>query len=61
MSKQLYTVKDIAEQLGVSERSVREAIKRGELPGKKICGKWVTSAEALNAFICAGYSYEQQG
>lgn len=32
----VYTVKQVAAILGLSENSVRAAIKRGEIPGRKI-------------------------
>lgn len=51
MTKDLYTVRDIAEQLDVAEKSVRRLINTGELPASKMCGKWVVTAENLKAFV----------
>ena len=51
MTKDIYTVRDIAEQLQVNEKAVRNLVTRGELKGRKTCGKWIVSAENLKAFI----------
>ena len=51
MIKDFYTVRDIAEQLDVTEKSVRRLISSGELPASKVIGKWVVSAENLKNFI----------
>jgi len=51
MQKDLYTVRDIAQQLNVQERSVRRLILSGELPASKVLRKWVVTAENLKAYI----------
>jgi len=51
MTKDLYTIADIAEQIDVTVRSVRRLINLGELPATKMCGKYVVTAENLKAFI----------
>ena len=49
--KQLYTVRDFAQELGLAEATVRGAIKRGEVPATKLCGKWVIDIEEARAFL----------
>ena len=51
MSKDYYTVKDIAEELQVKEKAIRHLINTGQLPASKIARKWVVSAEDLKAFV----------
>ena len=51
MTKDFYTVRDIAEQLQVKEKAVRGLIAAGELKASKILNKWVVTAENLKAFI----------
>lgn len=47
----MYTVRDIAEQLQVQEKSVRNLISSGKLKAQKICGKWIISADNLKKLI----------
>lgn len=51
MTKDAYTVKDIAEQLQVKEKAVRKLITSGQLQAIKVCKKWVVSAENFKKFI----------
>lgn len=51
MIKDVYTVKDVAEQLQVTEKTVRELISSGRLKAVKVCKKWIISAQNLKAFI----------
>jgi len=48
---QLFTVDQVALVLGVSRRSVMNYIKRGQLAGVKIGGKWRFTAETLRRFM----------
>ena len=49
--KDFYTIKDIAEQLQVKEKAVRRLVTRGSLKARKVCGKWVVTADNLKAFL----------
>lgn len=51
MTKDVYTVKDIAEQLQVKERTVRQAISDGKLKASKVLNKWVVTADEFERFI----------
>jgi len=51
MQKDLYTVRDIAEQLQVQEKAIRGLIASGELKASKILKKWIVTAENLKAFV----------
>jgi excisionase family DNA binding protein len=45
-----YTVASLAAALGLSPRTVRGAITRGELAAVKRGGRWIISAEAVRAW-----------
>lgn len=51
MQKDVYTVKDIAEQLQVQEKAVRNLLTAKKVKAKKICGKWIVSAENFRKLI----------
>lgn len=51
MLKEYYTVKDIAELLNVSEKTIRNILKQGKLKGKKVGVKWVTTKKMLDEYI----------
>lgn len=50
-SLKLYTLKEVAELLHVTERTLLSYIKSGKLPAKKIGGKWQVTESELNTFI----------
>ena len=54
MNKDFLGVKEVAEELGLSERTVRELFKNKVLPGKKIAGKYVTTRDLVKKFIEGG-------
>jgi len=56
MTKDFYTVRDIAEQLQVKEKAVRHLITVGELKASKILNKWIVTADNLKAFVDAKIS-----
>ena len=47
----LLSVAEAAEILGVSEKSVRGAISRGELPASKVCGRIRIAKRDLRAWV----------
>ena len=47
----LYTKKEVAEMLGVTERTVWNYIKVGRLQAVMIGGKWKVSDENLKKFV----------
>jgi predicted transcriptional regulator len=53
MNKDFYTVKDIAEELQVTEKALRHQIKGGKLIASKVLGKYVVSAENYKKYIDA--------
>lgn len=61
MQKDVYTVKDIAEQLQVQEKAVRNLIASGKVKATKICGKWVVSAESFQQLIDSGCHERENG
>ncbi len=54
--QQLYTVADVAEILGVSEKSVRDFINAGEIRAVKV-GQWRITKEAIQEFMEARSNY----
>lgn len=51
MNKDFYTVKDIAEELQVTEKAVRYQIKAGKLEASKVLGKFIVTAENYKKYI----------
>jgi excisionase family DNA binding protein len=51
MSKDFLTVKDVAQELGLTERTVRELFNTGVIKARKIAGKYVTTREIIKAYI----------
>lgn len=51
MSIKLYSLKEVAHLLDVTERTLHNYIKSGKLKGQKIGGKWKISDENLKKFI----------
>jgi len=47
----LYTLKDLAKMLKVSERTMHSYIKDGKLKGQKIGGRWQISERNYQNFI----------
>jgi len=47
----MYTLKDLAAQLKVTERTMHTYIKNGKLKGQKIGGRWQISESNLHKFL----------
>jgi len=47
----MYTLKDLAAQLNVTERTMHSYIKDGKLKGQKIGGRWQISESNLHKFL----------
>ena len=47
----MYTLKDLAAQLKVTERTMHNYIKNGKLKGQKIGGRWQISESNLHKFL----------
>lgn len=50
----LYTVTELEPVLGVSAQTIKRRIKSGELPAKKLNGKWRITRADLEAYINRG-------
>ena len=48
---ELFTVDQVALVLGVSRRTIMNYLKRGQLAGVKIGGKWKFTAETVRRFM----------
>lgn len=51
MEIKVYTLKEVAEVIKVTERTLLTYIKEGKLKATKIGGKWIVSQENLQNFI----------
>jgi excisionase family DNA binding protein len=49
--KDFLTVKDVAEELQISERKVRELFNQNIIQGKKVAGKYITTRDLLKKYI----------
>ncbi len=48
----LYTVEDVAQKTGLTDRTIRNYLKDGRLKGKKIGGQWRFTADDIEALFC---------
>ena len=46
-----YTAESLAAAIGLSPKSIRNAIARGELQAVKRAGRWIIPADAVNAWL----------
>jgi len=56
-TKLAYTPATLAVELGVTSRTIRAAISRGELRAVKRAGKWLIPADAVSDWTGAGARY----
>jgi len=49
--KEVLTLEEAAELLGISPRALREAAARGEVPGRKVANRWRFSRFALHRWL----------
>lgn len=54
IGKDFLTVEDVARELGISARTVRDLFHKGTLQGKMVAGKYIITRDALKRFIDAG-------
>ena len=47
----LYTVEDVAQRTGLTDRTIRNYLKDGKLRGKKIGGQWRFTADDIEALF----------
>lgn len=47
----IWEVSEIAKTIGRTERQARYMLEKGELPGKKVGGRWVVERSKLVAFF----------
>ena len=51
MTLKTYTVSDIAQHLGVTERTIREYIKSGKIKAVKVGNKYIISEDNYRDFV----------
>jgi putative molybdopterin biosynthesis protein len=49
--EKLLTPEEVAKILDISEYTVKEMLREGEIPGKKVRGKWRVKQEDLRDYI----------
>lgn len=54
MEKEFLNVKDVAKILQITERKTRDLFNKGELKGKKVGNKYVTTINLLKNYIERG-------
>ena len=52
----LFTVEELAERLGVQERTIREYLREGRLQGRKLAGRWYVTDDAIADYFRQGES-----
>jgi hypothetical protein len=52
--KQYLNVSDVAERLMITEKAVRALFHSGELKGRKVARRWITTADLLKQYIEQG-------
>ena len=51
MEKDILTIKEVAEYLQISQRSVYKLAKSGELPGRMVLNKWRFSKSKIDEWM----------
>ena len=46
-----YTVKEVADLLRLSLGGTYQAIRAGEIPAKRVCGRWIIPARLFQAWL----------
>ncbi len=46
-----FTITQLMPMLQMGERSIREALRRGEIPGRQVCGQWRVPVSAFYAWM----------
>lgn len=50
-TKDFLTVKDLSEILDITERTARDILSSGNIKGRLVAGKYITTREALKEYI----------
>jgi len=48
---ELFDVEELAEQLGIQEKTIRKLLREGRLKGRKLARRWYVSSEALREYF----------
>jgi hypothetical protein len=46
----------IAQEIGRGERATYHLLERGELPAKKVCGRWVATKSNLRKYLAGEHT-----
>lgn len=52
--KPIWGAKNIAERIGITERAAFNMLSRGQLPAKRVGGRWVAHIDELDQFFRSG-------
>jgi excisionase family DNA binding protein len=61
MEKEVFTIKEAAEFLQLSNRSLYKLVRGGVIPGKKILNKWRFEKESLKRWLNEGEGRGYEG
>jgi len=61
MEKEVFTIKEAAEFLQLSKRSLYKLVRGGEIPGRKILNKWRFERETLKKWLSEGEGSRREG
>ena len=50
----VYSIKEVAEMLGITTVTVHNYVRAGKLDARKIGGTWYIAAETIKAFVSGG-------
>lgn len=50
-ARAVYTVAEVAEILGISEQIVRQHLRAGEMPGRRIGGIWLVHRPTFDSWV----------
>lgn len=59
MQKEFLTVREVAEELHTTERTIREIIKNGSLKAKKVGTKYIVTIQATRLFTKLKFSTDE--
>jgi len=60
MEKEVFTIKEAADFLQLSKRSLYKLVRGGEIPGRKILNKWRFERESLKRWLSEGQGGAQK-
>lgn len=57
---ELYNVEEVAEKLGMAERTVRKLLREGEIKGRKLGKRWYVTSKWLQEYFSVPETESQE-